>query len=148
MKNYFLIILCLFAMPAFSFSYSESAHIAYNEKDYLKAGQLYEKAYRKEKISVYLDNAIAAYLSHAFNLSNDKEYIPAIKYCQRVLDLRPNDKNAMELLSDIYYSRGSDYYFRGASEKARNDLEKSLHYSILPEQKQRALKDLYDWKIQ
>ena len=66
----------------------ETAHKAYNRNDFLKAGQYYEKAYSIEKNQVFIDNAITAYSSYAFNLANEKKYDEAIKYCQKVLSLK------------------------------------------------------------
>ncbi|OGI01357.1 MAG: hypothetical protein A2Y25_02560 [Candidatus Melainabacteria bacterium GWF2_37_15] len=143
-----LLSFLLLSLPATGANYADMAHKAYKNKDYVKAAEYYEQAYQQDKSDVYLDNAIAAYLSHAFNLTNDKEYDQAIKYCEKVLSLKPGYSNAQELLCEIYYSRGTDSYFNGNGEEARIHMEKSLQYSVLPEQKQRALDELRDWKIQ
>jgi len=125
---------------------AEMAHKAYVQKDFLKAGQYYEKAYSSEKNQVFLDNSITSYLSYAFNLANEKKYDEAVKYCQKALSLRPSDKNAKELLSDVYYSRSSDNFYSGNIEKAKEDLENSLKYSVFPEQSQRAREGLSQLK--
>jgi len=117
---------------------SETAHKAYIQSNFLESAQYYEKAYSVEKNKVFIDNAITSYLSYAFNLANEKKYDEAIKYCRKVLSLRPAEQNAKELLSDIYYSKSSDSFYSGNIEKAREDLENSLKYSVLPEQAQKA----------
>lgn len=117
---------------------SETAHKAYIQSNFLESAQYYEKAYSVEKNKVFIDNAITSYLSYAFNLANEKRYDEAIKYCRKVLSLRPAEQNAKELLSDIYYSKSSDSFYSGNIEKAREDLENSLKYSVLPEQAQKA----------
>ncbi len=137
-----LLCLCFFSLPAMATDMAEMAHLAYKGKEYRKAGELYEKLYYKEKIDVYLENAQSAYLSHAFNLCNDKEYKKAINCCKKVLLMNPNNKNARELLCDIYYSRGSNYYYEGLKSRALLDFQNSLKYSVLTEQKQRAQKEL------
>ena len=149
MKFYILLFaFLLLSLPASGVNYADQAHKAYKDKDYVKAAEYYEQAYQQVKSDVYLDNAVAAYLSHAFNLTNDKEYESAIYYCERVLSLKPDYTNARELLCEIYYSRGTDNYFNGNGDEAKIHMEKSLQYSVLPEQKQRALDELRDWKIQ
>ncbi|MEI8390697.1 MAG: matrixin family metalloprotease [bacterium] len=124
----------------------ETAHKAYNRNDFLKAGQYYEKAYSVEKNQVFIDNAITAYSSYAFNLANEKKYDEAIKYCQKVLSLRQSEQNTKELLSDIYYSRSSYNFYNGNPQKAKEDLENSLKYSMLPEQAQKAREGLSQLK--
>ena len=124
----------------------ETAHKAYNRNDFLKAGQYYEKAYSIEKNQVFIDNAITAYSSYAFNLANEKKYDEAIKYCQKVLSLRQSEQNTKELLSDIYYSRSSYNFYNGNPRKAKEDLENSLKYSVLPEQAQKAREGLSQLK--
>jgi tetratricopeptide (TPR) repeat protein len=121
---------------------ASQAHKEYEAKNYLKAGELYEKAYQTSKSKVLLDNSIIAYLSYAFDMANDKKYAEAVKYCEKVLSLSPKDKNAKELLSDVYYSRGSDNFYRGFISKAKEDLNLSLNYSVLPEQAQKAREGL------
>lgn len=148
MKYFIIMAFLLISMPVMAINYADKAHDAYEEKQYLKAGELYEKAFESDKNKVYLENAAAAYLTLAFNLSNDKDYEKAIALCEKVLLLRPESTPALELLGEIYYSRGSDYYFNGFSEKARNDMEKALRCSVSPEQKQRVLEELKDWKIE
>lgn len=149
MKYYIILTLLLaFSLSAKGENYPEKAHELYKKKDYPKAGAFYEKAYKREKIGVYLDNAVAAYLCHAFNLSNDRKYKQAIDYCTKVLSLEPGNNSAKELLSEIYFSRGSDHFFMGYKEKALSDMENSFKYSVLPEQRQRVLQELKDWKIQ
>ncbi|HBG48612.1 MAG TPA: hypothetical protein DDW90_03740 [Cyanobacteria bacterium UBA9971] len=125
---------------------SETAHKAYIQSNFLESAQYYEKAYSVEKNKVFIDNAITSYLSYAFNLANEKKYDEAIKYCRKVLSLRPAEQNAKELLSDIYYSRSSDSFYSGNVEKAREDLENSLKYSVLPEQAQKAREGLAQLK--
>ncbi|HBH19034.1 MAG TPA: hypothetical protein DDX14_08910, partial [Cyanobacteria bacterium UBA9579] len=118
--------------------YAKSAHDAYSDGKYLKAAQDYEEAYKATKTKVYLDNALVAYTTHAFNLTSDKQYDEAIKYCNKVLSLRSDDKPAKEVLADAYFSRGADYFYTGDMEKAKADFGTSLKYSNLPEQKDRA----------
>ena len=125
---------------------SETAHKAYIQSKFLESAQYYEKAYSVEKNKVFIDNAITSYLSYAFNLANEKKYDEAIKYCRKVLSLCSSDQNAKELLSDIYYSRSSDSFYSGNVEKAREDLENSLKYSVLPEQAQKAREGLSQLK--
>ncbi|OGH95285.1 MAG: hypothetical protein A2039_00775 [Candidatus Melainabacteria bacterium GWA2_34_9] len=122
--------------------FAETAHNAYNQNNFLKSAQYYEKAYSVEKNKVFIDNAITSYLSYAFNLANEKKYDEAIKYCRKVLSLCSSDQNAKELLSDVYYSRSSDCFYSGNIDKAREDLENSLKYSVLPEQAQKAREGL------
>jgi len=119
--------------------YAQKAHKAFEAHNYPQAGELYEKAYNINPIPVYLENALTAYLHHAFDLLNDKDYNSAIMYCQKALSLSPSSKEAKEILSDIYCSRGSGYYFRGKKDKARADLKKALEYSVLPEQREKPL---------
>ncbi|OGI23515.1 MAG: hypothetical protein A2287_05295 [Candidatus Melainabacteria bacterium RIFOXYA12_FULL_32_12] len=118
--------------------YAKSGHDAYNAGQYLKAGQDYEKAYEITKTNLYIDNAVVAYKAYAYNLTNDKKYDEALKYCNKALSLNNNDKNSKELLSDIYFSRGADYFYTGNLEKAKSDFEASLKYSTLKEQTDRA----------
>lgn len=125
---------------------SETAHKAYNQSNFLKSAEYYEKAYSLEKNKVFIDNAITSYSSYAFNLANEKKYDEAIKYCKKVLSMRPAEKNAKELLSDIYYSRSSDYFYNGNPEKAKEDLENALKYSVFPEQAQKAREGLLQLK--
>ncbi len=119
-------------------SHAKNAHEAYKDKDYLKAGELYEKAYNSFKLEVYLENSIIAYLHYAFDSLNEKKFDRAIKYCKKVLSLESGNEDAREILSDVYYSRGSDFYYRGKEYQAEKDLRRSLKYSVLSEQKQRA----------
>lgn len=119
--------------------YAQKAHKAFETHNYPQAGNLYEKAYNIEPIPTYLENALTAYLHHAFDLLNDKAYNSAILYCQKSLSLSPSSKEAKEILSDIYCSRGSGYYFRGKKDKARADLKKALEYSVLPEQREKPM---------
>ncbi|MFH0702821.1 MAG: matrixin family metalloprotease [bacterium] len=114
--------------------YAKIAHDAYNDKDYLKAAQNYENAYNQNKIKVYLDNSIVAYTSYAFQLANDKEYDKAINYCNKALSLVPDNKNVKELLSDVYFYRGSDCFYAGELEKAKQDFENALKYAVLKDQ--------------
>jgi len=144
MKKYCLILLSflLFSLPAASSSLIQEAHEAYTAKNYQRAGELYEKIYYQDNVYIYLENAQSAYLSYAFNLSNEKEYEKAIQYCHKILLLNPGNIDANELLSEIYYSRGSDNYYKGLKEMARYDFQNSLKHSVLDEQKQRAQKEL------
>lgn len=119
--------------------YAQKAHKAFETHNYPQAGDLYEKAYNIDPIPTYLENALTAYLHHAFDLLNDKDYNNAILYCQKALSLSPSNKEAKEILSDIYCSRGSGYYFRGKKDKARDDLKKALEYSVLPEQREKPM---------
>ncbi len=146
-----LLILSMFSIPCANAAqndnsskvtgkYAKKAHEAFEDKDFLRAGVYYEKAYRANKNKVYLENSIIAYLRYSFDSLNEKKYEEAIKYCVKVLSLQPNNRDAKEILADIYYSRGTDLYYSGKEGKARKDLEKSLQYSILTEQKQRAKK--------
>ncbi len=128
------------AAPSAAKTYAKRAHEAFENKNFQLAGVFYEKAYNEDKNKVYLENSVIAYLRYAFDSLNEKKYEDAIKYCERVLFLEPGNKDAREILSDIYYSRGSSLYYRGDEQKAASDLKKSLKYSILAEQKQRAQK--------
>ena len=123
--------------------YAKTAHEAFADRDFLSAGMFYEKAYNTYKADVFLENSITAYLHYAFDCSNEKNFEQAIKYCQKVLSLRPDNKDAREILSDTYYSRGSGFYYRGLPEKAEIDVKKSLEYSMLAEQTLRAKELLY-----
>jgi len=117
--------------------YANIAHEAYDKRELLKAGEYYEKAYAAQKNKVYLDNAVTSYLSHAFDMSNEKKYDEGIKYCQKVFSIQPDNNQAKELLSDIYYTKGLDDYYSGNIEKAGQNLENALKYSVLPEQSQK-----------
>ncbi len=125
---------------------SETAHKAYIQKNYLKSAQYYEKAYSSKKNKIFIENAITSYLNYAFELANEKNYDEAVKYCRKVLSLNSTNHNAKELLSDVYYSKSSDNFYSGNSEKAKEDLENSLKYSVLPEQSQRAREGLVELK--
>lgn len=143
----FLLILCFCFVPASAKaksdaeagkSYAKLAHESFKDKDYLKAGKLYEKAYESFKLKIYLENSIIAYLHYAFDALNEKKFDRAIKYCKKVLSLEPDNEDAKEILADVYYSRGSEFYYRGKEYQAEKDLNKSLKYSVLAEQKERA----------
>lgn len=118
--------------------YAETAHTAYQKKDFLKSAQYYEKAYALTKNKVFIDNAITSYTGYAYDLAGEKKYDEGIKYCLHVLLLRPEEPNTRELLSDIYYERGSENFYKGMHEKAGQDFENSLKYSTLQEQAQKA----------
>lgn len=109
--------------------YAESAHLAFEHKKYLKAGQDFEKAYSVSKHRVYLDNSTVAYMSYVYELTNNKNYNEALKYCNKVLNMQPNNANAKEHLADIFYSRGSDFFYAGEFQKAKTDLKNSLKFS-------------------
>ena len=148
MRYLVLLGICLtLALPVNAGDLAEIAHEAYANKDFQKAGEYYEQAYQNDHEKVYLENAIAAYLSYAFDLSNDKHYEQSIKYCEKILGLQPENTHAKELLCEIYYSRGTDYYFSGSKDKALCDMENSIKYSVCQEQTQRAEDELRDWKI-
>lgn len=122
--------------------YAKAGHDYYSLGDYLKAAHSYEKAYQLTKLKLYLDNAVVAYTSYAYNLTNNKKYDEALKYTNQILSLKPGDKNAGELLSDIYFSRGTDYFYTGEVEKAKADFTTSLKYSSEKEQIDRAKEGL------
>jgi len=124
--------------PEWAEKFAKIAHEAFKDKDFLKAGEFYEKAYNAGNIKVYLENSITAYLHYSFDCLNEKNYDPAIKYCEKVISMQPNNNDAKEILADIYYSRGSDFYYRGKEYRAKKDLGKSLKYSVLSVQKQKA----------
>ncbi|MDD3013095.1 MAG: matrixin family metalloprotease, partial [Candidatus Gastranaerophilales bacterium] len=119
-------------------NYAKAAHDAYEQRNFLKAAENYEKAYAISKTKVYLDNSLVAYLSLASDYANDKDFNNALKYCNKTLSLSPNDKNAKELMSDIYFVRGTDYFYTGEVDKAKSDVESSLKYSTSKEQTERA----------
>jgi len=116
----------------------KTAHNAYEHRDFLAAAENYEKAYKISKTKVYLDNSIVAYLSLANENANDKDYNGAINYCNKVLSMDANNKNAKEFMSDIYFTRGIDYFYTGDLDKAKLDIENSLKYSASKEQTDRA----------
>jgi len=118
--------------------HAKMAHDAYERKDFLKAGQYYEKAYQANKVNVYLDNSVVAYTSYASELANNKDYDNAVKFCNKALSMSLDDKNAKELLSDIYFSKGTDFFYTGNLEKAKIEIENSLKYSVLKDQTDRA----------
>lgn len=115
-------------------SYAQTAHDAYNKKDFVKAAENYEKAYNLTKTKVYLENAHVAYLGAANDYAGDKDFSNALKYCNKVLSSDPNNQNAKELLSEIYYSRGTEYFYTGQMDKAEADMNNSLKYAKLKEQ--------------
>jgi predicted Zn-dependent protease len=118
--------------------YAKIGHDAYSMKEYLKSAQNYEKAYQITKASVYIDNAIAAYTSYSYELANNKQYEEAIKYCSKILSLKPNNQDTKEALSDIYFTRGADYFYTGDVDKAKADLTASLKYGVNKDQLDRA----------
>ncbi len=139
----FLLLLIVFeTLPVYAANptayYAKIAHESYDKKDFLKSAQYYEKAYAAEKNKIFMDNAITSYLNYSFDLANEKKYDDSIKYCEKVLSIRSGEKNAKELLSDVYYSKGSDNFYNGDITKAREDFQNSLKYSVLPEQSQKA----------
>jgi|GEM_PF-2380817 len=119
-------------------SYAKAAHDAYGQKNYLKAAENYEKAYQISKTRVYLDNSIVAYLSLASEYANEKDFNNALKYCNKTLFLSPANINAKDLMSDVYYVRGTEYFYTGDVDKARSDVENSLKYSTSKDQTDRA----------
>lgn len=125
-----------------SAQYAATAHSAYEKNDFLKAGEYYEKAYQKEKNKIFLDNAVNSYLNHAFNSANEKKYDETVKYCRKILSINKDNQNAKELLSDIYYTRGSENFCRGNIPKAREDFNNSLKYAVIEEQEEKARKKL------
>lgn len=149
-SEYFIFLLILFLFCAnnawalssdnikLSEHFAEKAHEYFEDKNFPKAGDYYEKAYKTGKIDVYKENSIIAYLRYAFDCMNEKKYDSAITYCEKALSLEKNNNDAKEILSDIYYSRASDLYYRGKEKIAKKDLVKSLEYGALTEQKQRA----------
>ena len=118
--------------------YAKIGHDAYDQKQFLKAAQYYEKAYNLSKNKVYQDNFMTAYTSYAYNLAATKDFENALKYGNKLLFIKPNDQNTKELMSEIYYSRSMDYFYNGIPDKARNDLEESLKFSVNKEQTDRA----------
>jgi tetratricopeptide (TPR) repeat protein len=118
--------------------YAKTGHDAYSQKNFLKAAENYEKAYQISKTRIYLDNSLVAYLSLASEYANDKDFSNALKYCNKTLTLNPGNKDAKELMSDIYYVRGTEYFYTGDVDKAKSDVENSLKYSTSKEQTDRA----------
>lgn len=118
-------------------NFAKDGHAAFNQKNYLKAGEHYDKAYQITKTKVYLDNANVAYTSYAFELSNNKEYSKALIYANKVLSRDPQNRNVKILVSDIYFSQGIDYFYAGEFDKAKIEFNKSLNKSVLAEQKTR-----------
>lgn len=116
--------------------YAKIGHDAYKAKDYLKAAQYYEKAYGLTKVKVYKENVDVAYTSYAFALANDKKYDNAIFYAEKVFASAPSN-NVKELLADIYFSRGADFFYAGDVQKAKDDFNQSMKYSVAPDQKER-----------
>lgn len=148
MKYFVLLgVILMLSLPVKAGDLAEKAHEAYQNKDFQKAGEYYEQAYQNDHDKVHLENALAAYLSYAFDLSNDKEYDQAIKYCEKILGMQPDNTHAKELLCEVYYSRGTDNYYNGLKDKALYDMENSYKYSVCQDQKQRAVEELRDWKI-
>ncbi len=117
--------------------FAKTGHELYQKKDYLNSAINYEKAYKTYKTAVFLDNAVTAYLSHSSNLLHDKDYPNAIIYSEKVLSLKPSEKYAKEILSEIYFSRGADYFYTGELEKAKADVEKSIKYAVDADQTER-----------
>ena len=128
--------------PVSAYQYGTLGHEAYAGNDFLKAGELYEKAYSLQKDKIYKDNAIASYFNYAFDEASKKNYDEAAKYCHKILGIDPNHQNTKELLADIYYTKGSENFYRGNVSIARQDLENSLKYSVFPEQAQKAREGL------
>lgn len=118
--------------------YAQTAHNAYEYKDFLKAAENYEKAYKVSNVKVYLDNALVAYSSLAYDLSEKKDYDKAILYCNKALSLSPTYTNAKDVLAEVHYQRGSDYFYTGQLDKAKIELNESLKYSSSQDQKDRA----------
>ena len=125
-----------------AYQYATLAHDAYKHNDYLKAGQNYEKAYSLQKDKIYKDNAIVSYFNYAFDEASKKNYAEAVNYCHKILGINPQHKNSKELLADIYYTRGTENFYRGNISIAKEDLENSLKYSVHPEQEQKAQEGL------
>lgn len=119
-------------------SYARAGHEAYNVKNFRKAGENYEKAYSVTGTKLYLENAAVAYSSAAYKLTVEKNYNEALRYCSKALSLQPNNKTSKELYSEIYFSRGTDYFYTGDLTKAKADIETSLKYSTSKDQRERA----------
>ena len=118
--------------------YAKIAHDAYDKKQFLKAAQYYEKAYKVSNYKLYQDNQVVAFTSYVYTLSASKDYPNAVDYGNKLLLMRPNDQNIKELMAEVYYSRGVDYFYTGNLDKAKEDLENSLKFSINKEQTDRA----------
>jgi len=118
--------------------YSKQAHEAYNRKDYVNAAMLYEKAYQLTKNSIFRTNAIVAHTNYAYNLLMDEKFDQAIDYCNKLLPKYPKNKKIEEMLSEAYYSRGTDYFYKNRIELAIADLQKSFELGVDKEQKDRA----------
>ena len=118
--------------------YTKIAHDAYDKKQFLKAAQYYEKAYKLNHYKLYQDNELVAYTSYVYMLLANKDYSNALDYGNKLLLMKPNDQNIKELMSEIYYSRSSDYFYTGNLDKAESDLKNSLKFSINKEQADRA----------
>ena len=117
---------------------TQAAHNAYEKRDYLGAGEGYEKAYKLTGYKLYLENAVIAYTSYAYDLTNQKDYNKAVEYCKKVLSLNPKDNNAKELIADVYYAKGSDYFYTGDIQKAKAEFDSSLKYSTNKDQTDKA----------
>jgi tetratricopeptide (TPR) repeat protein len=115
-------------------NYAKAAHEAFDSKNYIKAAENYEKAYKINGIKVYHENSIVAYLSAANNYAGEKDFANAIKYSNKVLSISPNNQSAKELLSEIYYSKGIEYYYTGQLDKAEADINNALKYAVIKDQ--------------
>lgn len=112
-------------------------HSAYNNHNFLKAGESYEKAYQITGTKLYKENADVAYKAYVSDLLNTKSYEKALFYANKLFSANSNDKQVKELLSEIYFSRGQEYFYTGESTKAKSDIEMSIKYAIDAEQKNR-----------
>jgi len=160
-KIFTLIIICHFTiftivMPVYSSNIknteqanllSKQGHEAYLEKDYLKAGELYNQAYKFNKIPLYKENSLTAYSNYLTELANDEKYDEAISFALDLLKKNPENKTFKEILSDVYFLRSSEYFYSEEIEKSRLDSENSMKYSILDEQKNRAVERLEQIKM-
>jgi predicted Zn-dependent protease len=126
---------------------SKQGHEAYLNKDYLKAGKLYDQAYKINKIAIYKENSLTAYLNYITELANNEQYDEAISFALELLKNNPENKTLKEILSDVYFSRSSEYFYGEEIEKSRLDSENSMKYSILDEQKNRATERLEQIKM-
>jgi predicted Zn-dependent protease len=145
-KILYLIIIfnLLINLPLISFSadnaisFANKAHSFYQEKDYLNAAKYYDKAIEISPKKILKENAVVSYSSYAQGLVNQGEYTKALEIMEKAFRKYPSAIKIKEQISDIYYYRSTEYFYVGKFDNARSDIENSMKFAVVEDQKLRA----------
>lgn len=139
-QNSFLCVLA--SNSALSIDAAKTAHELYEKKDYKASAQYYEKAFNSTGDNLFKENAIVSHSNHIIQLDNSEKYNDAVIYCETVLKPYHSNPRIREAMSEMYYSRGVDFFYDGKYKEAKKDFENSLTYANVEEQKDRAIDSL------